>query len=763
MANRREGHASRRGIAKKTSMRASRGKLHATSAGLVAGPKKRILKPNPPSARLNTHKARSVWFQSRAAWPVREAPVSTLVSERARTKPSADLPGVALWEPAGPSNIGGRMTCLVCHPTQPDHIWAGSAGGGVWESTDAGKTWKTTWHDQDILNIGSLAIDLQKPTLIYCGTGEANLSADSYPGVGIFRSTNSGKDWALLADCGHAGVPRRIGCIATNPFDSSHIHLGGVGLGEVSASGQDHGGLYVSRDGGSTWNRDTFISSKNYWCHAIVFDATRQGTVYVTVTEQGARNGIWRSRDGGTSWTQLLKGLPPPERFGRTSLAVSASNSNVLYAFASDEGSGRSDLLLGVFKSDNGGDSWTNVAGIHFNKEGQISYGNTIAIHPTDPNTVICGGVDLHITKNAGKSWAKATRWDLDRGKPGYAHADHHAVVMPGASVSRVYSANDGGVDVSSDGGKTWTNRSNGLPVTMFYDMDLSQTDPKTYGGGAQDNGTNVTTTGIPDTFFEILGGDGGWIVFDPADASHVYASYYNMGIYRFRAGANPVDVSPPASSAEQNSIWMCYITMDPANANIVYTGSGRVWQTKNDGDTWEPISPVLDGSAISAIEVAPADSKRIYVGTENGGFFRSLDQGKTWSANLASAMLPGHMITRIDTTGKLGSDVLFATVANFGHSHVFCSRNGGITWQDMDRGQLPDVPHHGLAILPDDPNKIVVCNDIGVFMSADQGITWKSISRNLPNVMIIDLVYLESEKTLYAASYGRSLWKLKL
>jgi photosystem II stability/assembly factor-like uncharacterized protein len=729
---------------------------------LPRGPRKRDLVSGRHKPRLSRHKKRSVWFQARASWPLREAPVHTLVRERNRAKTTLRAPAAVHWDSIGPSNIGGRMTSIVCHPQDPDAILAGAAGGGVWHSNDAGKTWRSIWRDQDILNIGSLAIDLRNPDIIYCGTGEANLSADSYPGVGLYRSKDGGREWDLLAPSGTAGIPTRIGVIAVDPFDSAHLCLGGIGANEMSPLSHDFGGLYVSRDGGETWLRETFVSPNNYWCHSIVFDPANQGTIFATFTEKGARSGIWLSRDGGQTWKQASKGLPPPEQFGRTSLAIARSNPEIIYAFAENEASSQSDLLLGVFRSANGGSSWTEIGADHFRGEGQISYGNTIAVHPTNPDHVICGGVDLHLTKDGGRSWKKVTRWDSDKGKPNYAHADHHCLLMPDAAPGRVYDPNDGGLDVSNDGGLTWNNRSSGLAATMFYDMDVAQTDGKHFGGGAQDNGTIVTTNGRSEDFWEILGGDGGWMIYDPADVGHMYASYYNMGIWRRRAG-HWRDVSPPAHKAETDSIWMAYITMDPADSKTVFTGSTRVWRTKTDARSWAPVSPVLDGGAVSAIEVAESDSKRIYVGTENGGFFRSLDGGDSWSANLSGATLPGHIITRIDTTKRLGAKILYATVGNFGHSHVFRSTDGGANWEDMDQGRLPDVPHHAVLIRPDLPSTIYVGNDAGVFASIDSGTTWLNLTGNLPNAMVVDLVFQQKDGTLHAATYGRSLWRLKV
>jgi photosystem II stability/assembly factor-like uncharacterized protein len=434
----------------------------------------------------------------------------------------------------------------------------------------------------------------------------------------------------------------------------------------------------------------------------------------------------------------------------------------VLYAFASDESSGRSDLLLGVFRTRDGGATWRDVAGAQLRKEGQISYGNSIAVHPTNPNHVLCGGVDLYLSSNGGGKWTRVTKWDAQRGRPNYAHADHHFLLMPPAAPGRVYDMNDGGMDVSEDGGRTWQNRSAGLSVTMFYDLDVAQTDGRLFGGGAQDNGTVVTSDGRDNTFSEILGGDGGWIVFDENDARHLYASYYNLNLFRWRPGANPQDVSPNAESLEKASVWMAFITMDPANPKRVFTGSYRVWRTLDDGATWKAVSPNLDGSSIAAIEVAPADPKKVYVGTENGGFFRSLDGGANWSANLSGAGLPGHAISRIETS-PTDADILFVTVANFGHSHIFRSEDGGVNWADVDKGQLPDVPHHAAVIPPDDPTTLYVCNDVGVYVSPDLGKSWLDLTRNLPNVMVVDLVYHEHDGTLTAATYGRSIYRMKV
>jgi len=728
----------------------ARSLVAAPQGAKIHGPKKARSKI--PRPRTTTHKARSVWFAARVTWPLREAMTRTLVQERARatsTLPPHD--GATEWELVGPTNVGGRTTSIVCAPDRVDTIIIGAAGGGIWKSNDAGQTWRSLWHKEPTLNIGALAIDPGNSSTIYCGTGEANLSADSYPGVGVYRSLDGGETWQLLAPADSTGIPTRIGCIAVDPFDSAHIVLGGVKHDFAETDG-----MFVSRDGGLSWGRNVSFTGGAYRCHAVLFHPTTRDTLLATITARGTKSGIWKSTDGGATWTHLTNGLPPSSSIFRTSLALAPSNPDIIYAIASD----RDDFVLGVFKTTNGGASWTNVAGTHFRGERQMSYGNTIVVHPTNSNHVLCGGVDLHRTSNGGATWRRVTRWDANRGASNYAHADHHGLLMPAAQPGLVYDVNDGGLDVSLNGGTTWRNRSNGLATTMFYDADVAQTDSAMFGGGAQDNGTNVTFEGKPDEFFEVSGGDGGWMIIDPRAAGHFYTTWQGMGVVRFR-GNNAVDVSPPAPESETSRVWMAILDIDPSNSRRIFLGGLRIWRTTNDAASWSPVSPILDGSQVSAVEIAQTNVQRVYVGTENGGIFRSLDGGDNWSGNLAGP-LPGLTVTRLITSPD-NADILYATVANFGTSHVFRSDDGGDNWSDIDGGELPDVPHHAIAIPTQSPTTLYVANDAGVFISEDDGVTWENLTRNLPTSPIVDLVLHEADNTLMAATYGRSLWRLQL
>ncbi len=700
---------------------------------------------------ISSHKSRAAWFNAREAWPWRESPVETLMNERARA--AANIPVFsqnAVWQGAGPSNVGGRMTCVVVHPADSDRIWAGSAGGGVWSSADGGVTWNGLWHDEPTLNIGALAIDAANPDTLYCATGEANLSADSHAGVGVYRSLDSGVTWQMLASSQTQGVPRRIGRIAIDPFDSNHILIAGVGH-----RSEDARGLFSSSDGGVSWARISTIVPSPYHCHEALFHPTTQGTIYTAIDVLGSANGIWRSTDGGLIWTHLTSGLPAAPLIRRAALAIAPSQTTVIYAQLAT----RRGAVLGVFRSANGGNTWTNIGGNHFNQERQMNYNNTISVDPADSDTVICGGVDLHRTRNRGQTWTRVTRWDANRGAANYAHANHHALIQPPASPGLVHDLNDGGMDVSLNGGSSWQNRSNGLATNMFYDLSIAASNGDVYGGGMQDNGTWLTFDGTADTFFQTTGGDGGYCAIDPNNELHLFTSSQSMRINRFRTTDGwSFNIGP---NEQGRRPWMAVIAMDPVRSQRVFVASTRVWRSLNDGAIWAP-SNVLDGSFISCIEISRANTNVIYVGTEFGGIFKSSNGGATWTENIASSALPGRTVTRLRTPAN-DADIVYATIANFGNSHLFQSVDGGDNWQDVDDGTLPDVPHHGIVIPSTDANRIYVGGDAGVFVSDDGAATWHNLTSNLPTISVVDLVINEQIDTLFAATYGRSVWRLDL
>ena len=552
---------------------------------------------------FSTFKQHSGWFVQRACGPMTDAHPGQVEAYRDTRRKSGWDHKTMHWKCLGPFNIAGRVTSLIVDPRDSKRLHAGSAAGGVWASKDGGKSWETNWPKWASPNIGALAFDAGDPKTIYCATGEANISPDCYPGSGLYVSRDGGETWVVLASADEELLPRRIGALAVSPHTPSLLYLGGVNLEEGQAAG-----LYHSADGGKSWLRENSPSRYNYWCHSIALHP--DGAVFAALEMHGWQTGIWRREAGHSkAWEQLRGGLPAGDKTGRISLALAPSHPDTIYALVSDP---LGKEVLGVYRSRDRGDRWTEIGGSHFAAEDQGCYNNAIAVDPTDPDTVVCGLNDLHITRDSGATWARASHWDAAEGTPQYAHADQHAIVLPGGKL--IYAANDGGVVSSEDMGQTWRDRGKGMVTTMFYDIDVAPTNGRILGGGTQDNGSLVGgVTSKDGEFLRVLEGDGAWMVFDPSNETHVFGSRSDIHIFRHTAAEHWVrdfweEVSPKAMKQdEHHQVAIAVLAIDPDNGHKVWAGSHRLWMTADDGREWTPRSPVLDGTAITAIEIPAA------------------------------------------------------------------------------------------------------------------------------------------------------------
>ena len=725
---------------------------------------------------FSTFTRHSAWFSQRASQTLHDISAADLEKFRTRRAQSAKNTALPQWECAGPFNIAGRVTTLVAHPADPRRLWAGAAAGGVWHSADSGASWRHSWPDWASPNIGALAIDPADPNLLYCATGEANISPDCYPGSGLYRSRDGGSKWELLADAGALNLPRRLGVLLLGKLTST-LYLGGVTLDESHPAG-----LYRSPDGGHTWSRENAPSRCNYACHSLVEHPS--GFLLAGLHLGGAQTGIWRGEHG--LWKQVHGGLPDGDKASRISLAMAPSHPDTIYALVADR---QGSKVLGVYRSRDGGERWREVGGSQFAAETQSSYNHTIAVHPDNPDMVVCGLNDIHLSRDAGATWLRASQWDAAEDSPTYVHSDQHAILLPAGGL--IYAANDGGVASSEDGGATWRMRVRGMVNTMFYDIDVAPADGRVFGGGAQDNGSLMTGIGGQEgDFLRVLRGDGAWMVFHPEDAHHVVASRSDIHIFRHTAAGHwsapsweeisPLDM--PDSEHRQNAI--AVVAMDPAHPATLWVGSRRLWRTHRDKRGWRAVSPEFDGSAITAIEIPPAAPRQVWAGTRNGGIFRSLDDGETWSGDLSGPEIPARAISRIESHPRKASR-LVVTIGGTGvasraaprararalapivsgtefMAHVFLSEDSGLSWRPIDTPEMPDVTYHAAVFETHEPYRLFVANDCGVWMTEDFAV-WTDISTTLPNVVISDLAYHHRDRSLTAATYGRGVWRVIL
>ena len=536
--------------------------------------------------------------------------------------------------------------------------------------------------------------------------------------------------------------------------------------------------------------------NRPYNCYSAVFHPTDSEVLYAAIEAGGSVNGIWRSGDSGQTWEQLTAGMPSGELLGRISLAISPSHPDILYALASSRGR----RVIGVFRTDDGGQSWVDTAGTTFVKEGQLAYNSAIAVHPEDPDIVICGAQNLFRTVNGGTKWEQISQNDPTDTSTAYVHADQHAILMSGGNLSAgmlVYSANDGGIAISRDLGTTWDSSSRGMATIQFYEADVSPGNGDVFGGGTQDNGTLLAgvTNGVGlqtgrknrRDFVRVVAGDGGYVVFDPGNVERVYASSLgaDMSMHtpgrRWAKGESPTawnNITPPEiSKAEKSQRALTVLAIEPGanrRGRKLFLGTYRLWMWTLIDLRWQPASQFgFDGSSISAIEISPVDTNLMFVGTSNGGVFRSRDGGANWSADLSGPEIPSVVITDI-RTHPTDSNVVAVAVASTGaqaavleghdrpFSHVFLSSDYGKIWDDIDGGKLPNVVFTSLEYETHEPYRLLAAGDAGPWIFEPES-GWISLAGAIPNVVISDIFYHDKDRTLTAATYGRGMWRTRL
>jgi photosystem II stability/assembly factor-like uncharacterized protein len=443
------------------------------------------------------------WFFMQRAYPLGNIPMDQYLASLEQAQLMREELGKkngVVWYEAGPTNIPGRITDLAVHPDYPSTIYAGAACGGVFKSTDNGVSWSPIFDEQGTPSIGALAIHPDDPQILYVGTGEANGSGDSYPGTGIYKSTDGGSSWT------HIGLENsyHIGRIAIHPLYPETVFV--AALGKLFGTNPDRG-IYKSTNGGDTWEQKLFISDSTAAVD-VALDPTDPNIVYAATWERlrgpdqrkvgGWTSGIHKSTDGGNTWYQLTLGLPASaDTVGRIGLSVCTSSPNVIYAiYCNHPGS-----FMGIYKSTNYGQSWTqtNDSVLEGFLGGFGWYFGNVRVDPTNPDKVFAMGVDLYRSTNGGSSWSEA----------GYSvHVDHHAMFISPNDPNRVYLGCDGGVYLSTNGGTAW-NLCTSQPSTQFYAITIDFLNPQRLYGGTQDNGTLRTLTGALNDWEMIHGGDG--------------------------------------------------------------------------------------------------------------------------------------------------------------------------------------------------------------------------------------------------------------
>lgn len=705
-----------------------------------------------------------------------------------------DLSLVENLEPRniGPSGMSGRITAIDVVTANPDIIYAGSASGGLWKSTSGGVTWKPIFDDQPTASIGAVAIQQSNPSVIWVGTGEGNPRNSLNGGFGIYKSLDGGKTWKSMG----LENTRHIHRVIIDPTDPNTVYAAAIG----SPWGEHpERGIYRTRDGGETWEQILFTNNRS-GAAELVMDPKNPNKLIAAMWEHkrdpwffhsgGPGSGMYITYDGGDSWKEITskQGLPEGD-LGRMGLAIAPSEPNRVYAYVEAKKNG-------LYRSEDGGENWTLVNDNMREIGNRPFYYAEIYVAPDNENRVYSIFTYVNVSEDGGKSFEELMpAYGVDNG----VHPDHHAWYIHPDNADFMIDGNDGGLNITRDGGKTWRFVEN-LPVGQFYHVAVDNEFPYNVYGGMQDNGSwrgpayVLRDQGIRNSYWqEISFGDGFDVVPDP-DNSQFGWSMSQQGFvsrYDWKTGNNySVRPTHPDPEVQLRFNWNSAINIDPFDNNTLYFGSQYVHKSTDKGLTWEVISPDLttndpekqkqmdsggltidatgaeNHTTILVIEPSPVEKGMIWTGSDDGKVFYTRNGGEDWndvSKNL-KGLPEGSWIAQIKASASQPGEALL--VANnyrrFDYTpYVYRTRNYGKSWERIVDQQ--DALSYALAVVQDkeEPNLMFMGTDDGLYVSLDAGKNWTKYTNGFPTVPVKDLVIHPREDDLVIGTFGRSFWIL--
>ncbi|MDE2235214.1 MAG: hypothetical protein KGL13_06505 [Gammaproteobacteria bacterium] len=683
----------------------------------------------------------------------------------------------------GPAIAGGRVTSVVGIPGNPKIYYAGAAGGGVWKSTDGGHHWKAIFSRQPTASIGTIDLAPSNPNLVWVGTGEVNIRNDVVNGAGLYLSTDAGKTWKLMGfkDAG------QIAKVVVDPHNSNIVWV--AVFGHVWGPNPERG-VFKTTDGGKTWKRVLFIND-----HTGAIDLTMDGSnpqvLFAAMwqaqrypwklVDGGPDSSIWRSTDGGDTWTKLTGGIPKPP-IGRISIAAAPSDPEHLYALIETR---RGHGLL--FTSTDLGDHWQQVSD-NYEVDVRPFYFSHVYVSPQDQNRLYFTAFHLMESDDGGHT-AHAIDSDV--------HVDHHAFWQDPSNPDRMIQGNDGGVYLSLDGGKNWR-FADSLPIEQFYQVAADSKQPFDVCGGLQDNNAwcgpsqSNPFEDNRNAWFTVVGGDGQYVVPAPSNPDILYADSQDGYIVRdnlsrhIRINIKPYSALDKLAPKDQKFRfnWTAPIAVSPTDANTVYLGGDVVFKSTDGGMHWSVISPDLTRNdkskqqdsggpvnldisgaetydTILSLTLAPTDPKVIWTGTDDGQVQVTRDGGQHWS-NVTPPGAPKW--ERVSQLGVSPFNAGTAYIAFDGHEmgdnspHVYRTDNYGRSWHSISAG-LPNEP---VIVVREDPNQngfLVLGNMTGLWYSRDDGNRWQPLQSGFPTAPVFDLKFVHH--TLLVATHGRGLFVL--
>ena len=682
---------------------------------------------------------------------------------------------------------GGRSLTAAGIPGDPNVYYFGSTGGGIWKTTDGAITWKPVFDKEGSSSIGSLAVAISDPNVIYAGTGEACVRGNLSQGDGVYKSVDAGKTWKNVG----LKDSRLIGKLIIHPANPEIVF--------VAALGHPYGpnaerGIFRTLDGAKTWKKVLFVD-ENTGGVDVTFDPHNPHILFAsmwqvrrepwTLTSGGPGSGLYRSTDGGDTWKKIEDDGLPAGPYGKIGVAVAANSTRVWALIEAKDG--------GLYRSDDGGDTWQLVNPDHRFTQRAWYYMHIVA-DPRDPNTVYILNVDFHRSTDGGHTFNKIK----------LPHGDNHGLWIDPLNTKRMIQSDDGGATVTLDGGEHWTLQNN-QPTAQFYHVIADTRFPYYLYGAQQDN----TSVGIASRgsegnierqdWYPVGGGEAGYIAPDPRDPLIIYAGDYQGNITRFdkhTGQLREITVQPVmsdgkgAAGLEHRFQWTAPLLISPHDPDTLYHAGERIFKTTDGGTHWVAISPDLtrndktkqqpSGGPITiddtgteyydtvfALAESRLENGLLWAGTDDGLLQVTRDGGKNWTNVTPPATGPNGLpewskISQIDASPHEPGTAWVAVDRHANDDlkpYIYATTDYGKTWKKLGDG-IPDGSF--VRAVREDPKRkglLFAGTETGVFVSKDSGAHWTSLQLNLPTVPVHDLVIKDND--LLLATHGRSFWIL--
>ncbi len=687
------------------------------------------------------------------------------------------------WRSIGPAR-GGRSTAVAGSAARPLEYYFGATGGGLWKTTDGGQTWRPV-TDQGLKSssVGAVAVSESNPDVVYIGTGETELRGNIIQGDGVYKTTDAGKTWT------HVGLDKTLSIarIRIHPSNPDLVYV--AALGDPYAPNQDRG-VFKSTDGGKNWKRVLFRDDKT-GAVDLTFDPKNPSVMFASLWEVyrtphslssgGPGSGLFMSTDAGENWIEITKNSGLPNGLiGKSGIAISGADANRVYAIV--EAQDLADTHGGVFVSDDGGKNWKLVNDDRRLRQRAFYY-TRIYADPKDKDTVYILNTGLYRSTDGGKT-IKPIR---------VPHGDNHDLWIASNDPKRMINGNDGGANVSTNSGETWTEQD--FPTAQLYHVITTNHVPYHVCGAQQDNSTAcVPSNGNGDYLYEVGGGESGYIAEDPKDVDVFYAGSYGGLLTRInrrtgeRRAVNPWPDNPmgyASGAMTERFQWTYPIIASPHDPKVLYATSQHVWRTANDGQTWEKISPdltrhdpstlgesggpiTLDQTGVETyatvftLAPSPIEKDTLWAGSDDGLVHVTRDGGKSWQ-NVTPSDLPEFARVSLIEASPHQAGTAYVAANRYQRAdrsaYVFKTADYGKTWTkivsgiaagDFARAIREDKVRRGLLFLG---------TELGIYVSFDDGGQWQSLRQNLPVTPVHDIAIKDNDAVI--ATHGRSFYVL--